>query len=94
MITFYPRDINMWRTCPEFDLSQRDNILLLPLQKTHYKTFHDRPELIEFLKQYGVRLDDPTLPLKFVGPEEHFRFGNVYTVVQWSLVGWMKDDLT
>lgn len=55
-----------------------------------YKDFYNRDELIKWLKTYGVRLDDAENPLKF-NNEEHHHYGNVYHVIQWSLLGWMKE---
>jgi hypothetical protein len=80
MITFYARDVGMWRK----DFTFSDEI------ESRSKTFQDRTELIEFMKTRGIRLDDPEYPLKFIGPEEH-HFGYVYTIIQWSLIGWMKE---
>lgn len=89
MITFYPRDIGLWRK--DFDF--HPDITLIPKEKTNHKTFYDRDELIGFLKQHGVRLDDPTNPLKITGPHNHETLGpDTYDVIQWSLLGWIKDD--
>lgn len=89
MITFYPRDIGMWRK--DFDF--HPDITLIPKEKTNHKTFYDRDELIGFLKEHGVRLDDPTNPLKITGPHTHHTLGpDTYDVIQWSLLGWIKDD--
>lgn len=87
MITFYARDIGIWRQ----DFCFTNDITLIPKEKYHYKTFYDRKELIEFMKSRGVRLDDPRYPLEFVGPKEHHEFGYVYDVIQWSLLGWVKE---
>ncbi len=89
MVTFYPRNIELWRD----DFSFTDDITLIQKEKPSYKTFHNRKELIEFLKIYGIRLDGPGLPLEFIGPEEHHLFGhNVYEIVQWTVLGWVKED--
>lgn len=92
MITFYPRDIGMWRN--DFDFSERHGLITLVCkEKTHYKTFHDRDELIGFLKQHGVRLDDANNPLEITGPHDNPMFGkDTYNVIQWSLLGWIKDN--
>lgn len=89
MITFYPRDIGMWRK----DFCFNNDITLTPKEKTDHKVFYDRDELIGFLKEHGVRLDDPQHPLEITGPHNNERLGpNTYNVIQWSLVGWIKDD--
>lgn len=87
MITFYARDIGIWRE----DFCFTNDITLSPKEKTHYKTFYDRKELIEFMKSRGVRMDDPAHPLQFTGPKEHHMLGYVYTVIQWTLLGWVKE---
>ena len=85
MVTFYPRDIGMWRQDFEFGslLTNRPS-----------KTFHDRAELIEFLKQHGVRMDDYENPLRFEvwdGINPSGSVNNVHVVVQWTVIGWIKE---
>ena len=93
MITFYPRDIGRWRSTGLFDFSRRPDVSLSMSPKSDSVTFHTRAELIQFLKEHGVRLDDAEHPLKFTGPHEHATFGaGTYHVIQWSLLGWMKED--
>lgn len=89
MITFYPRNIGRWRDVFDFN----PPITLTPKEKTNYKVFHTRDEFIEFLKDHGVRLDDPEFPLtiKFYGTH-HVLGDGVYTVTQWTLLRWLKDD--
>lgn len=88
MIVFYPRNIGMWRE--DFDFHPATT--LLPTAKTDHRVFYDRDELIGFLKDHGVRLDDPEYPLKITGPHINERLGpDTYRVVQWTLVGWVKD---
>ena len=88
MITFYPRNIGMWRNVFTF------NDITLSVDNVQSKTFYNRDELIEFLKQHKVRLDDPKYPLELEGPYEHHVFGNcVYTVKQWTTIGWIKDEM-
>ena len=90
MITFYPRDIGLWRNV--FDFSQRHGGITLECKpQKDRRVFHDRTELIEFLKEHSVRLDDPMHPLEFTGPQEHHEFGYVYTVSQFHLLGWIKE---
>ena len=91
MITFYPRDIGMWRK--EFDFNPP--ITLLPNQKTDHKTFHNQTEFFDFLKERGVRLDDPDFPLKIEDAptvSELRKIPGLQSVVQWSLLGWIKND--
>ena len=91
MITFYPRDIGMWRK--EFDFHEQ--ITLLPGAKRNYKGFRDLPEFLEFLKEHGVRLDDAEFPLKIDDAPTISKLRNIpglQSVVQWSLLGWIKND--
>ena len=94
MIIFYPRDIGRWRN--DFDFSCRTGAITLECKsKTDNKRFHNRNEFIDYLKEQGVRLDDIEYPLEITGPNEHHYFGsNIYTVKQWTLIGWIRDDLT
>lgn len=90
MITFYPRDIGMWRN--DFDFNP--DITLTPKEKTNYKTFCDMEELIDFLKERGVKLTDPNYPLitrLHNGTGLHPTLGSgVSDVVQWTILGWVK----
>ena len=54
MITFYPRDIGRWRGVFDFNYVPT----LVPSTRTDRKYFHNRYELIEFLKQHGAILTD------------------------------------
>jgi len=91
MITFYPRDIGMWRK--EFNFSDRHSITLEAKEYADRKVLYDRDELIGFLKEHGVKLDDPNNPLRITGPHDNEWLGpDTYDVVQWSLLGWIKDD--
>ena len=54
--------------------------------------FRDRAELIEFLKQHGVRLDDPEFPLQFNAVGTVMDARNItHTVHQWTTVGWISE---
>lgn len=90
MIIFYPRDIGMWHN--EFDFNP--DVTLTPKEKTNYKTFCSKEELINFLKDHGVKLTDPNYPLIFHLHNNtglHTTLGSgVSDVVQWSLLGWVK----
>lgn len=94
MITFYPRDMARWRK--EFDFTP--DITLIPKEKTDYKVFYNRDELIGFLKEHGVRLDDPQHPLKIesvsdeVYTKGHSHQGELFVVVQWTVLGWIRDN--
>jgi hypothetical protein len=89
MITFYPRDIGLWRN--DFDFSP--DITLTPKSRTNHITFPDRDNLIGFCKQHGVRLDDPENPFEILGPHQHPVLGpDTYTVKQWTVLGWLKDN--
>ena len=91
MITFYPRNIGIWRKEFEFN----PGITLLPCAKTNYKVFRNQEEFFDFLKGYRVRLDDPEFPLKIEDDptiSELREISGLQSVVQWSLLGWIKDD--
>lgn len=87
MIVFYPRDIGMWRD--EYDFTQ--DITLAPKEKTNHRSFHSKQEFIDYLKSRGVSLDDPKYPLEFID-ENNQVHGACEAVVQWSLLGFIKDD--
>jgi len=89
MITFYPRDIGLWRQ--DFDFTP--DITLVPKTKTNHVTFSDRDDLIGFCKQHGVRLDDPENPFEILGPMNHPTLGpDTYVVKQWTVLGWIRDN--
>ena len=88
MITFYPCNLAMWREVFTF------NNITLSVNNIQSKTFYNRAEFIDFLKQHKVRLDDSEYPLKLDGPYEHHKFGScVYTVIQCDVIGWIKDEM-
>lgn len=87
MLTFYPRDIGLWRETFDFNLP----ITLTPKDRYPLKQFYNREEFIEFLKEHRIRLDDPYNPLTFKDRELHSTFGYVSAVIQWSLIGWVKE---
>ncbi len=91
MITFYPRDLAMWRE--DFDFNPP--ITLVTHQKTNYRVFRDQDEFFDFLKHHGVRLDDPKFPLIIEDDPSISKIRNIpglRSVVQWSLIGWIKND--
>lgn len=93
-VIFYPRDMGRWRK--DFDF--HPSITLTPKQKTDHKVFKNREELIAFLKEHDVRLDDPDHPLKFERCDEtkylkgHPHEGELFIVHQWTVQGWFRDD--
>jgi hypothetical protein len=91
MITFYPRDIGMWRK--EFNFNPP--ITLIPNQKTNYRTFRNQSEFFSFLKEHGVKFDDQKFPLKIEDSPEASKIRNVQglqAIIQWTLLGWIKND--
>jgi hypothetical protein len=89
MITFYPRDIGIWRN--SFDFAP--DITLTPKEKTNYKVFKKREELIDFLKEHGITLNDPKYPLKFESINyKIYNQDGMEAVIQWTCLGWIKDD--
>ena len=85
MITFYPRDIELWRDTFKFTM---------PGIHGPSKVFYDRDDLLGFCKEHGVRLDDAKNPFEITGPTDHPVFGQgTFTVKQWTCIGWLKDDL-
>lgn len=89
-VIFYPRELAMWRG----DFCHHNNITLTPKDKTDHKVFASRSEFVEWLKGYGVQLDDATDPLTITATDgPHPRFGHRVSSVtsQWTLLGWLKD---
>lgn len=91
-VQFYPRDIKLFRT-EDFDFSVRGNITLIARNKYDYKIFDSRLELIEFLKGYGISLEDPKYPLRIEELNEiHYSWGyGVSEVISHELLGWIKE---
>jgi hypothetical protein len=90
MITFYPRDIGMWRKVFNFSL-------VIGTRLPKVKTFHTQDEFFEFLKQHGVKFDDPDnlFELRDYTNSEHpgphpYLGHNVQTVHQFTVLGWIK----
>lgn len=82
MITFYPRDIQLWRNYFHFGIE------LLSSNKT-FEQFLTKEDFFDFLKLHGIKLDDSKYPLQFFSMNHH-KFGPVDSVVQWSVIGWCK----
>lgn len=85
MVTFYPRDIGMWRQVFKFGIE---------LTNRPHKSFHNRSDLIEFLKEHGVEPIDAACPLEFrvwSGTNPSGSDNNVHAVIWWTLIGWIKE---
>ena len=78
MITFYPRDIGLWRE--DFDFSDHSN--------RPTKTFKDRDELSEFIDN---KMDDESFPVKFIEEPNH-HFNTTHIVHKWTVLGWSKEN--
>lgn len=89
MITFYPRDIALWRDHFDFD----PPITLTLKEKTNLKVFRNHTELKEFLKAYSVKFNDVDHPVEFIGPKfNHFYDKYMYTIKSTTVVGAFTDD--
>ena len=96
MITFYPRDLDIWKGYFDFSL----DITVAPKEKNFFKVFNDREELIAFLKAFGALPTDPQYALKFAnkfGDDCNgvltLNFEGLTAVVAGDHLGWIKDDL-
>lgn len=90
MITFFPERLPMWDDAFDF----APPITLAPKCKTDHKVFHNRYELIDFMKQYGVVTTDASAPLTIVDDYSkriHNHTG-LQMVYQGQCLGWIKDD--
>lgn len=88
MITFYPRDLPRWRN--EFNFNAP---ITLTTKDAATKGFRNRAELIEFLKDHGVKVDTPSSPLEFIGPKfNHFYNKYMYIVMAGIAIGYFTDD--
>jgi hypothetical protein len=97
VITFFPRHIGPWNTIFDFE----PDITLTPKARPNARTgmgFHNREEFIQFLKDSGIRLDNPEFPLKIEQANErvylkgHAAQGELLIVVQWTVIGWIRDN--
>jgi hypothetical protein len=90
MITFYPNEVlGLWCNIFNFD----ESILLLIKEKKHYKEFRNREELIDFIKGYGFRLDEPKNPLTMTETGGFIRGLPVQCIeVSEQTLGWIIDD--
>jgi hypothetical protein len=86
MITFYPRDIGMWRTVFWFDDGSVRGITLTPKPLPRVAQFQTKNEFFDFLKEHSVRFDDPNNPVKF---EDYGNGSPKQAVVQFSCIGWV-----
>lgn len=78
MITFYPRDVGLWRS--DFDFSDRANYPT--------KTFKDRNDLIKFI---DGKIRDENFPVKFIEKPNH-HFNTTHIVHMWTVMGWSRED--
>jgi hypothetical protein len=97
MITFYPRHIGPWNKVFDFE----PDLTLTPKARPNAHSglgFHNREEFIQFLKDHGIRLDNPEFPLRIeqanerVYPKGHSGQGELFIVVQWTVIGWIRDN--
>ena len=92
MIRFYPSEIPMFQTDDfDFDVRHHPVITLECKYKFDYKDFYDRHDFIEFLKDRGVRLNDPYHVLNIQKLDDNDRRiidGITHAVVHYSLLGW------
>jgi hypothetical protein len=77
-IVFYPRDIGMWRRRFTFTADHNTK-----------KEFNSKTEFLDFLKENGVRLDDPKFPLQFKKTDNP-KYGSVEAIIQSTTIGWIK----
>lgn len=107
MIIFYPRNIGLWVKTNAFDFNPEmtptgrgEFLYIKPREKTDHKSFRDRTEFIQFLKDHGVRLDNPEFPLEINQTNErvyakgHSDQGELFVVIQWTVIGWIRDNFT
>jgi hypothetical protein len=80
MITFYPRDIGLWRS--DFDFSDRNN--------HPTKTFKDRDELSKFVDE---KFNADEWPTSFI-VEKFMPFDATHIVHKWTVMGWIKEEKT
>lgn len=87
----------MWRKVFDFDRAPTLTPTITP-NAHEGMHFYSRDELISFLKQHRVRLDDPEHPLLIEQVSDtlyqkgHAGQGELFIVVQWTVVGWIRDD--
>ena len=84
MIIFYPRDIEMWRKSFNFNTTGVSQ---------HTKIFDNREQLIEFLVQHKVRIDDERYPLYFEETTNHHCLDITHTIIQALFIGYMKETI-
>jgi hypothetical protein len=90
MIVFYPKASPRWGDVFDFD----PPVTLTPKHRNNFKTFGNRYELIDFLKQHGVSLTDGLNPLIITDSDDvHPQFGEHISVVHQNdeLLGWLKE---
>lgn len=97
MIAFFPRRIAPWVNIFDF----QPDITLIPKEKPNACAgmgFRNREEFVQFLKDSGIRMDNPEFPLKIeqvneqVYPKGNASQGELFIVVQCTVIGWIRDD--
>lgn len=91
MILFYPANLYLWNNEFEFN----NSITLTPKEKTNFKSFYDRDELIGFLKDKGIKLNNGLNPLTIFHAKEpypdYIKSQEVFEVKQENTLGWLVD---
>ena len=80
MITFYPRDIGLWRN--EYNFSDRKNY--------PYKEFLSFDALKEYIEE-NFEADNSEFPVKFIEETNPNFLGKRYMVHRWTVLGWAKE---
>lgn len=82
MITFYPRDVGMWRVLFDFTASDKPSM-----------AFDSKSSFTNWLQaNTHVRLDDATFPLEFGELEDHPGWSKQRRPVrQCLLIGWIVE---
>lgn len=90
MITFFPKEMPIWK---DFFVFKAD-ITLTPKEKTNYKVFQSRNELVDFCKEFGVDIKASYNPIQIMEDFNNENYGvGTYVVKQGDFIlGWMKED--
>jgi len=58
-----------------------------------FAIFNSEKELIDFLVEHGVRVDDEAYPLKFLPQKWSIEFNEFLSAVhQWTTIGWVSEN--
>lgn len=82
MITFYPRDIGLWRS--EYNFKDRN-------KGYPSKQFETLDHLREYVFSNFTDLCEDVYPLKFI-EENNVHFGTNLIVHKWTVLGWAKEE--